>query len=193
PRKYQASAARLGSMNGFHASGPPSVPIHTPRRPMRASSRGPDPRRSSTPTPGVAREPAAGLSLAAAGAPGASPPQEAQPRSNRSNADRFMTRPETSKQRASQDQAGESEIDDEAGDVHQRRDEGRRGARRVESQSAQEERQRRADEGPPQDHSDQAQRYGDGDQPAVRAVGMECGLPDRDPRETEDRQDGSQA
>ena len=54
------------------------------------------------------------------------------------------------------DDLGRAEVDHQAGDVDQRGDERRRGARRVEAQAAEEERQHRAAQRAPQHHAEQA-------------------------------------
>ena len=90
------------------------------------------------------------------------------------------------KQRAAKDDAGDREVDDEAGDVDQSSHEGRRGASRVETEAAKEEWKHRADNGPKQDNADQAARHSDRNQKVVWPI--EAG-PNRLPRQNTDHSD----
>ena len=74
------------------------------------------------------------------------------------------------RQRAGEEDLRHREVDDEPGDVDERGDERRRGARGVEAEPPEEERQHRAAHGAPQHDADQADADGGGDQEVVLAV-----------------------
>src|SRR5437764_1032183 len=90
------------------------------------------------------------------------------------------------KQRAAKDDAGDREVDDEAGDVDQSSHEGRRGASRVETEAAKEEWKHGADNGTKQDNADQAAGYSGRNQQVVRCI--KAGT-DRLPRKNTDHSD----
>ena len=85
--------------------------------------------------------------------------------------------------RSTQDCDGE--VDDQPGDVDERRDERRRRGRRIEPEPAQDERQQRADERAPQDDADERERHGDRHEQPVRAVDGRERRPDGDAQEAD--------
>src|SRR5215472_4568568 len=91
--------------------------------------------------------------------------------------------PRPLKESPAQDDRCYREIDDESGDVHQCRDEGRRGGRGIEAQSLEYERERRSGKRPPQHDSDQGESHGHGDQEPMRAIQTAEERPAGDPSE----------
>jgi hypothetical protein len=95
-------------------------------------------------------------------------------------------------ERAGENDPGDGEIDDEAGDVDKCGDEGSGGAGGIKATLAEDAGEHGAGESAEGDDTEQAESDGEGDQEVVFTIGVPERLPDQNAREADDAENGAE-